>query len=69
MEPTRNFVITDSLNVVLKNVQLDTKIVIMNNNNKEFITLDVDKWTQFKQNVEAIDKEFHRRFNYQYCNL
>lgn len=69
MEAKRTLVVTDCLSVILKDVQLDTVIILKNINNNEQITLDVDKWTQFKQNIEAIDKEFFDRFNYQYSDL
>lgn len=69
MDPVKRFVITDCLNIIMKDVQLNTCIVFRNDKNNEHITLDVDKWTQFKQNIEAIDKEFYRRFNYQYSNV
>lgn len=68
MYPSRTFVITDTFSVVLKDVQLTTKILIKDFKTNECITLDIDKWTQLKQNVEAIDKEFYNRFNYQFPN-
>lgn len=69
MEPSRIILVTDSFNVVLKDVQLNTVIILKNFKTNEQITLDIDQWTQFKQNIEAIDTDFYKRFNYQYSNL
>lgn len=68
MEPSKTFVITNTFSVVLKDVQLTTKILLQDFKNNECITLDIDKWTQLKQNIKVIDEEFYNRFNYQFPN-
>ncbi len=76
MEPfncPKTFIITDNVRVKLANVQLDTLLVIESVKRKDqdlivdnYITMNIDRWTEFKKNINAIDEEFKKRFNYQY---
>lgn len=68
MNPSKTFIVTDTFSVVLKDVQLTTTILIKDFDTNECITLDIDRWTQLKQNIKAIDEEFYSRFNYQFPN-
>lgn len=66
MESTTTFHITGDLKVVFTNSQLNTKIYIANKNGNNFVCLDIDKWTEFKKNIFAIDKEFYSRLHSQF---
>ena len=59
------------MKVEFKDVQLDTKIIITTNSifGKQSVYLDVDKWTEFKKTLFELDREFYKRFNYQYPDL
>jgi len=71
MEFQKTFIITHNLKVELKNVQLDTRILITaeTSSGKEQVFMDIDRWTEFKKAINDIDQEFYKRFNYQYPNL
>ena len=59
------------MKVEFKNVQLNTEIVIAIDSplGRRSISMDVDKWTEFKKSIFDIDAEFYKRFNYQYPDL
>ena len=71
MEFHKEFIITNDMKVQFRNVQLDTKIVISVNlpTGTESVSMDVDKWTEFKKAINDVDQEFYKRFNYQYPSL
>lgn len=69
IEPTKTFIITNDLRVVITNFQLDTKIYIMNTNGNSSVCLDVDKFTELTKAFNSIEKEFYNRFKYQITNL
>ncbi len=69
MEPSRTFVITNDMRIIVKNIHLNTIIEIVDIGNNKSITIGVDKWNEFKQSIQHIDEEFYRRFKYQYSNL
>lgn len=71
MDLFKSFIITHDMKVEFKNVQLSTEIVITVNSSsgRQSICLDVDKWTELKKSIFDIDKEFYKRFNYQYPDL
>ena len=51
--------------------QLNTSILLktIDNGVSYCIKMKIDKWSEFKQSIKAIDQEFYKRFNYQYPNL
>jgi hypothetical protein len=71
MEFRKTFIITHNLKVELINVKLDTRILITaeTSSGKEQVFMDIDRWSEFKKAINDIDKEFYKRFNYQYPNL
>lgn len=71
MEFIRRIIITNDMAVEFRNVQLDTEIVLVINssNGRKSISLNMDKWTEFKKAIFDVDKEFYKRFNYQYQDL
>lgn len=69
----KSFVITHNARVEVAKSQLNTVIVFQSLTKKDdrFIldssfTMDVDRWTEFKKTMYAIDEEFQKRFNYPY---
>lgn len=64
MEFEKLFIVTDKLRVLARGEQLNTYLAIESDG--QTIQLNVDKWTEFKKSMNAIDVEFMRRFNYQY---
>lgn len=71
MDLSKEFIITNDMKVEFTDVQLDTKIIIVTQSSigRQSICLDVDKWTELKKSILDIDKEFYKRFNYQYSDL
>lgn len=65
----KTFIITGDLKVIVMDWKTNTRIIIQNFDSKSFSYMDIDKWTEFKKNIYAIDEEFHKRFNYQYPDL
>lgn len=65
----KEFIITNDLKVIVGGWQIDTVVFIENSDQKKYVYLDVDKWTELKKSILAIDTEFWKRFNYQYPNL
>lgn len=59
------------MKVEFKDVQLNTKVIISTYSplGRHSVCLDVDKWTEFKKSIFDIDKQFYKRFNYQYSDL
>lgn len=66
---TTTLVLTNDLRVIIKNIQLDTRIEISDINRSESVTLDLDRWNAIKQSIETIDKQFYKRFHYQHSSL
>lgn len=66
----KTFIITNNLRAKVANTQLDTVLTIetlrKNSRDYDFITMNFDRWTEFKKNINAIDEEFQTRFRHQY---
>lgn len=70
MDFSKGFIITNDMKVEFKDVQLNTKIILTTlPSSSQTFSFDVDKWTEFKKYILAIDKEFYKRFNYQYSDF
>ena len=71
MDLFKSFIITHDMKVEFKNFQTKTKIIFTINSalGGQSISLDVDKWTELKKSITDIDKEFYKRYNYQYSDL
>lgn len=71
MEFHEEFIITNDMKIQFKNDQLETKIIISvyTPNGRESVSLDVDKWTEFKKSISDVDQEFYRRFNHQPASM
>lgn len=71
MEYHRQFIITNNMKIEFKNVRLNTQIVITINSptGSKSIAMDVDHWTEFKKAIHDVDREFYKRFNYQYSTI
>lgn len=65
MEPSTTLVLTHDLRAILKSVQLNTRIEILDIDKSESVTLDLDRWNALKQSIETIDKEFYKRLHHQ----
>lgn len=62
----KTFIITHDMKALVSNWNLNTTIFLVNGNSNEHIVfMDIDKWTQFKMSINAIDEEFRKRFNHQ----
>lgn len=59
------------MKVGFNHVQLKTQIVLISETHtgRQSFTMDVDRWTEFKKAIFDIDKEFYKRFNYQYPDV
>lgn len=57
-------IVTNDLRVLICDYQLNTYILIQGANDS-CISMDIDKWTEFKQSINTIDEEFKKRFNSQ----
>lgn len=68
MDLKSKVIVTNDLHVLFKNAQLETKIEIVNVRNNEKVSLNIDKWNELKQSIQAIDTEFYKRFNYPYSD-
>lgn len=64
---SKTFIITGDFKAVLSNWQTNTSIFLVNGNSRDhYVYMDIDKWTEFKKSINAIDEEFRKRFNYQF---
>lgn len=59
------FLISDNFKVVVDDWCLSTVILLINKNNN-LAYLDIDKWTEFRKSLTAIDDELNKRLNVDY---
>jgi len=71
MDPSKMIIITNDMSATLFDTQLNTYILLktIDNGVPSYIKMKIDRWSEFKQSIRAIDQEFWKRFNYQYPNL
>lgn len=69
MDPDTTLVLTHDLRVILKNVQLNTRIEIFDLDKSQSVTLDMDRWDELKKSIETIDKEFYKRVHVPYSSF